>query len=164
MAYGSNLHPLRLQKRIPTTRLIGVSPLDGFRLEFSKRSNDGSGKCTMAKVQKGVVFVAMYSMNQKELAILDWIEGVGYGYERENLQLRIEGAAISALTYIASTTHIDTGLKPYHWYRDFVIEGAAYLNFPSEYQQFLQGFDSIQDPDENRCTANETLLSEMKLI
>ena len=45
LAYGSNLHPLRLTLRVPSARVIGVVEMPGYMLEFHKRSIDGSGKC-----------------------------------------------------------------------------------------------------------------------
>jgi len=164
LAYGSNIHPLRLQKRVPSARLIGVAPLAGKKLEFSKRSKDGSGKCTIANSENGVVFTALFSIDRKELQDLDRVEGVGYGYEREKLKLRVEGKTIDAFTYIASASHIDSKIQPYHWYKNFVVEGARYLSFPGEYLDFLHGFESVQDQDDKRRAENEALLVEMKTL
>ena len=162
LAYGSNLHPFRLQKRVRSARLIGVVPLAGKKLEFSKRSNDGSGKCTITNSEDSLVFTALFSIASKELQTLDRIEGLGYGYEREKLQSQVEGKAIDAFTYIASASYVDSKLKPYHWYKSFVIEGASYLSFPGEYLDFLNGFESVQDQNDKRRAENEMLLAGMK--
>lgn len=45
LAYGSNLHPLRLRKRVSTANLIGIVEMQGYQLAFHKRSTDESGKC-----------------------------------------------------------------------------------------------------------------------
>ena len=139
---------------------MDVVPVAGLKLEFSKRGDDGSGKCTMANCEDGVVLAALFFIDKKELRILDRVEGAGY--DREKLQLRVAEKTFDALTYFASTSLIDSEIKPYHWYKNFVVEGAKYLSFPKEYLEFLNGFESVQDQDDQRRTKNEALLAEMK--
>ena len=104
MAYGSNLHPYRLQMRVPSARLIGIAPVPGMKLEFSKRGDDGSGKCTMVKAADSAVYVALFAIDNNGLRILDQVEGTGY--QRQELRLRFEGKTIEALTYVASASHV----------------------------------------------------------
>lgn len=106
------------------------------------------------------MLAALFSIDKQELRILDQVEGAGY--EREKLQVRVAGKTFDAFTYFASTSLIDSELKPYHWYKNFVVEGAKYLSLPKEYLEFLHGFESVQDQDDQRCTKNEALLAEMK--
>ena len=48
LAYGSNLHPVRLTERVPSARFLGLTSLFGYQLRFHKRHEpDGSGKCNM---------------------------------------------------------------------------------------------------------------------
>ena len=162
LAYGSNLHPHRLQNRVPSARLTGVVELEGMKLEFYKRSKDGSGKCTMVDSVDSAVFTAVFTIDKKELPELDRVEGVGFGYEHKKLPLRIKGKIIEAITYIASGSYMDRQLKPYHWYKNFVVEGASYLSFPAAYLDFLNGFESVQDQNEKRRSENEALLAGMK--
>jgi len=51
LAYGCNLHPVRLQKRVPSAVFTGMVELHGRILSFSKRSVDGSGKCTIWSIK-----------------------------------------------------------------------------------------------------------------
>ena len=74
-AFGSNLHPLRLQKRIPSARLLGVAPVDGFRLAFNKTGDiDGSGKANIVAGEYHVFFV-IYEMPAGGKAALATIKG-----------------------------------------------------------------------------------------
>ena len=109
---------------------------------------------------EGVVLAALFSIDKKELRILDRVEGAGY--HREKLQPRVAGKTFDAVTYFASTSLIDSALKPFHWYKNLVVEGAKYLSFPKEYLEFLNGFESIQDQNDQRRIKNEALLTEMK--
>lgn len=45
LAYGSNMHPRRLAGRVEIIDFVGTVRLDGYKLVFKKRSNDGSAKC-----------------------------------------------------------------------------------------------------------------------
>jgi hypothetical protein len=43
-AYGSNLHPLRLQERVPSAALLGWTHLHGWELRFDKRGRTDGQK------------------------------------------------------------------------------------------------------------------------
>ena len=44
-AYGSNLHPIRLTKRVHEVEFVGIAELRSHALRFHKRSIDNSAKC-----------------------------------------------------------------------------------------------------------------------
>lgn len=77
LAYGSNLHPLRLMERVPSARLIGVTEITGYQLRFHKRGKDGSAKCDLcwSDDRKSSVFGAIYRIASNEKPILDRAEG-----------------------------------------------------------------------------------------
>jgi hypothetical protein len=47
LAYGSNLHPIRLRQRVNSARLIATLSLPGYRVLFNKRGQDLSAKCNL---------------------------------------------------------------------------------------------------------------------
>lgn len=47
LAYGSNLHPIRMTERVPSARVLGAIELPDHLLAFNKRSTDGSSKCLL---------------------------------------------------------------------------------------------------------------------
>jgi len=165
LAYGSNLHPLRLQRRISSATLIGPVELPGYEMSFIKRSKDGSAKCTIPKTSsESLVYAALYSIDRDQLSELDMYEGLGNGYDHEAVSLMVSGTAYVALTYVASETHIDQSLQPYHWYKGLVREGARYHGFPADYIERIQSEDSIEDPDVDRRRENEALLAELRQL
>ena len=163
LAYGSNLHPLRLTERTPGARLVGTTRVDGYRLEFRKRSVDGSAKCTLSLTgaSSDAAYGAVFSLPDNEVTLLDEIEGLGQGYEKEWISVDVGGKAVSAFTYIASHTHLVDDLAPYHWYKAFVLAGARELAFPPGYIRQLDAVDSQYDDDTERRTRNERLLSRI---
>jgi gamma-glutamylcyclotransferase len=158
-AYGSNLHPLRLQKRVPSTRLVGSSFISGYELKFNKKSNiDGSGKCSI-KSGVGIVRLAVFEIKTEEKVILDKCEGLGKGYEEISIDANHFG---SCLTYIADPAVVDETLRPTDWYKEMVLLGCRSHNFPEEYIRAIEGVRSIEDRNERRSRVNWQLVGELR--
>ncbi len=158
-AYGSNLHPLRLSRRVATARLLGTAFLPDWSLHFHKRSVDASGKCSIQRDGAGVHF-AVYDISRADKRILDGIEGVGSGYEVVKLEIPGFGECFS---YTASTSHIDDGLQPYDWYRALVLAGARALDFPGDYVAGIAGTRARRDPDAERHQEMWDLVSSIEV-
>jgi hypothetical protein len=162
-AYGSNLHPVRLMERVPSAELVGVAEHSNHKLGFHKKSKDGSGKCNMLKsaTESDVIYGAIYKIKSEHKNTLDNIEGKGYGYMDNQILLKHQGSEHHCLTYLAQPSHIVDGLKPYHWYKQLVILGARYLEFPEEYISSIEAIESIEDPEKRRREEKEKLLARL---
>ncbi len=156
-AYGSNLHPRRLQLRIPCAQLSGTDFHPDYSLRFHKLSRDASGKCGIFAGSSGVHF-AVYEISASGRAKLDDIEGVGLGYERATIELPRFG---ECYTYLPSNDHVDAGLRPYAWYHEFVLLGCEFHGFPGDYCDAVRKTGTIPDPDASRRLANEAILSQL---
>jgi hypothetical protein len=157
-AYGSNLHPQRLQRRVPSAKLLGTEFLPGHRLTFHKRSSiDGSGKCSIFEGGSGV-YVAIYEIAEAERALLDACEGVGVGYNRHDVCLHEFGACS---TYVARLSAIDESLRPTDWYKEYVLRGARYHRFPNAYVEDIERQVVIADSDDNRAAAEWALVQQL---
>ena len=158
-AYGSNLHPLRLQKRVPTARLLGTSTLSGYELRFNKKSDvDGSGKCSI-NIAKGVVYVAVFEISNTEKPDLDRIEGLGKGYRQQSIQLEEYG---DCLTYVADPMAIDETILPMDWYKEMVLLGCISNRFPKDYVSYIETVGSVQDSKMKRARANWKIIEELR--
>ena len=145
-AYGSNLHPLRLTDRIPSAQFIATGHLPNWSLYFHKRSKDHSGKCNILVGDDGVHF-AIFEISVKDKMTLGKIEGVGFGYSEISLSLPDFGDCVS---YIAEKSHIDDSLRPYDWYKEFVLVGARFHGFPDEYLKRIESIRTLCDPNPDR--------------
>ena len=145
-AYGSNLHPLRLYRRLATARLRGTAFLANWSLRFHKLSTDGSGKCSIQSGSSGV-YCAIYDISKADKRVLDGIEGLGRGYSEISMDVPDFGPCFS---YTASDTHIDNSLIPYDWYKQLVLAGALAHGFPPSYVEQVRSTASRQDPDPAR--------------
>jgi hypothetical protein len=112
-AYGSNMLPARIQGRCASARFVDRAEVAGFDLEFSKVSNDGSGKATLFGADHVCTPGALFEIPLSDLDALDKAEGAGVGYDRDdNLSVEIAGTGecVTATTYLA--TALDRRLKP----------------------------------------------------
>ncbi len=152
-AYGSNMSTVRLRERMPSCKPLGIATLPGHALRFHKRSVDRSGKCNAfaADNQDNVIGV-LFSFDPAERALLDRAEGIGNGYEHATVTvINDKGRRRKVLTYLATADYIDDSLKPYGWYKDFVLAGATEHELPPEYvAEYIQSVETIDDPDKAR--------------
>ena len=62
-----------------------------------------------------------------------------------------KGRRRKVLTYLATPDYIDDSLKPYGWYKDFVLAGAGEHDLPPEYiAQYIQSVEAIEDSNKTR--------------
>ncbi len=158
-AYGSNLHPIRLGRRLVAPRLVGTAFVEGRAVKFHKRSRiDGSGKGNLAGQGDGT-WLAIFELDAADFGRLDRIEGVGLGYDR--VVLEVPGYA-GCMTYVAQPDYVDDALRPYDWYLELVLAGCRYHRFPAHYVESLAAVPSTADADRQRAAQNFTLLESMR--
>lgn len=161
-AYGSNLHPARLQDRLGECELVGAGLLAGYRLAFHKRGGDGSGKCDAVATGStdDTVFGAMYRLHADQLARLDTFEG--QGYRRAQVDVVVRGAtdSVPVFAYLARTNFITAGLRPFGWYRELVLAGARYRGFPAAYIAAIAQVPVMHDPDARRNRLHRAIIAE----
>lgn len=157
-AFGSNLHPVRLQARVSSAVLLGTSFLPGWELCFHKRSADESAKCNIIESGRGV-YVAVYELDGRAKSALDRIEGVGKGYTNKVIDVPRFGACFA---YHASTSHIEDSLRPYHWYKEIVLLGSQTLGFPDDYCDAIAATEAVEDPDQRRNDMHWDLIDVLR--
>src|SRR6202521_4452027 len=133
-AYGSNMCTGRLRQRVPSAAPVRVARLLSHSLRFHKRSDkDGSGKADayFTGEPEDLVWGVVFDIDPAEKPRLDAHEGLGHGYvERLVTVIDLAGGMHPAFTYTAEAGHIDRTLRPYSWYRRFVVEGARQHDLP----------------------------------
>ncbi len=163
-AYGSNLHPVRLKLRVPESEFVCCATLKGYQLCFHKRAGDGSSKCNVLYTgdDTDIVHGAIYQLPKSLRHVLDRYEGVGFGYEVEDLEVSAQGETHKVFAYVAQDTHIDDGMLPYHWYKELVVKGAEHHDLPQQYIDELYSIDSAHDLEDVRRRENERIVSIMR--
>ena len=166
LAYGSNLHPLRFTARVPSARVIGVVEMPGYLLAFHKRSIDDSGKCLIytEQGQDQKTYGVLYEFDSMDKNALDIVEGKGNGYCERLVQFPLNGETYTPFVYVAQSTHIDSTLVPYDWYKKLVIAGARHHGFPAEYIASIEAIPSKPDLNAKRRQENEDLLRKIEQV
>jgi gamma-glutamylcyclotransferase len=156
-AYGSNMCSGRF-------RAYAVSPegegraalLLSHRLVFNKRSQDGSGKANIQPHEPSHVWGVLYIIPDADLGTLD--RGEGAGYRRVRMPVRMNDVDIpDAWVYLASRPSNDAALRPYTWYKRFLVEGAREHFLPPDYIAKLEGIEADADSNGARDCAKRAL-------
>ena len=153
-AYGSNMLSSRILERCGHATELGMAELRGYELKWHKHSKDGSGKCDVVQIRDvaKVVYGVLYKIPVDEKPALDAAEGLGNGYEAKDVEVMFKGATRMASLYYATKIH--PSLKPYTWYKAFVVKGAEEHNLPGSYIEWLKATDAIEDPNRKRHSSN----------
>ena len=138
-AYGSNLSTERLQGRVPSARARGRGRLLHHSLRWHKRGKDGSGKCDIVSTDgRSVVWGVLFDIAWDEKPALDAVEGLGTGYFEKEVRIVTDDGECLALTYHANPAGIDAALRPFDWYKDYVVRGAREHGLPADYVRALE--------------------------
>lgn len=151
---------VRLRERVPSAVAIGIGRIKGHVLRWHKRSQrDGSGKCDAEATGRDtdVVWGVLFEIKSSEERALDAAEGYRNGYDKKQIDVVTDSGTVKAAMYYA--TDKNASLKPYHWYKAFVVAGAREHGLPANYVQSLEAVRSDPDPDPKRAADNEKLLS-----
>jgi gamma-glutamylcyclotransferase len=164
LAYGSNLHPVRMKARVRSAKVIGIVPMPGKRLDFHKRSKDGSGKCNFVDTGNlgDILYTVLYEFDYAEKGELDRAEGLNNGYTDPLIDVTLNGQTFRAFIYTAEPGYVQATLAPYHWYKEMVVLGAKYHRMPDDYIARIVTVVSHPDPDSARAAREERKLAKMR--
>lgn len=157
-AFGSNMLTERLTRRCPSASPVGPGMLEDHGLAFSKIGREGSGKATIVEQAGSRVFGVIFTLDPRELGVLDAFEGKGKGYDRiDDCAVRhlSEDATVSACTYKAPSAFCDPAMMPFDWYLALVIAGARQHDLPEDYVARIATTPHRADPEPFRPTALE---------
>lgn len=159
-AYGSNMCTQRLQHRVPSARPYSTGFVAARVLRFHKGSKDQSGKCDASRtdVPTDRVWGVVFTIDAAQKVALDDAEGLGNGYQQEEVNVQTGHGPVTAFAYIAVPDAIQTTLQPYDWYKDFVLAGAIEHRLPDDYVADLQRVPACADPDAGRAASKRALL------
>lgn len=144
--------------RAPSASALGPGSVTKYKLTFDKIGIDGSGKCNIEYTGKSTDCVCgvLFEIDRADKAALDRVESLGTGYDEQIIEVEMEGGVINAVTYVAMMK--DPNLKPYHWYKAYVVAGAMEHGLPDRYVEWLRTIDTLPDPDSERREAHQAIL------
>lgn len=160
-AYGSNMCTARLARRVPRVRPAGPAWLEGHRLHWHLRGGDGSGKCNIVATGEPAdrVYGVLFELDADRLERLHAAEGPAYDFLK--LPVGHADGPVAAAVYRGRTSWLDDALRPFVWYRDFVLAGAREHGLPAVWIEALAAVDAEPDPDGERAAENRRILREV---
>ena len=133
-AYGSNLDPVRKVGRTGPIREARVARLDGHRLAFNKRGQQGGVYANIVPQAGSVVWGVVYRCRPETLETLDDHEGVvGGHYERVPIEVDVHGERVRALAYVAGVRHTCPEGRPDDEYLRHILDGGRHHGLPEDY-------------------------------
>jgi hypothetical protein len=149
----------RLKARCKTAILIGSAHMEGYKIIFTKRSVDGSGKATLVNTgnKKSVTFGVLFEIDVTEEQELNEIEK---GYIADNTFSVVLGGKIvtGVKTYTAPENNCEEGLPVYDWYLALVIAGCHQHKLDKGYiSEMIEKNIASEDLDDTRKTKIEAL-------
>lgn len=150
----------RMRSRVSTATPVTVGYVRQRKLVFHKRSEDGSAKADAVLTDSPTDLVrgVVYRLHGRQKPLLDQHEFLGVGYDEEMVEVVHENGVIQAWMYVARPDAIDASLLPYSWYHDFIILGACEHRLPERYIDYVRTFNTLDDPDAVRHSANRRLV------
>jgi hypothetical protein len=161
-AYGSNMHPERLARRVPLAEPVETAVLPNHLLCFHKRGRDGSGKGNIVPASGRRVLGVLYRTGRQQLRNLDRAEGRGYVRCRVRVIGLSSGKAFGAFTYRARASAMDDRMTPYDWYMALVVSGAEWHDLPAAYTDTLRGLPSRGDRNPRRDRHHLTIAASSR--
>ena len=165
-AYGSNMLTQRLTvaDRCPSAKVVGTAFVDGYSLDFSKRSRiDKSGKATIVATQDRRLYGVVFTIEECDHKKLNEAEGLGKGYDlipRLSVTMADSGISKSTFTYYAPEEHRDSGQIPFDWYLAYVVAGAMEHQLPEAVIASYKSTGFKSDSNEKRRSQNLEILKK----
>jgi gamma-glutamylcyclotransferase len=157
-AYGANVHPGWLRRRIPDAALVGAAALPGHRLAFRKRGRDGAARSDACPTDAPGAALpgALYRVQPEDLQRLG---AAGAGYRAEHVRVNSAAGAVTAVTWRAASAEIVDGLLPWDWYVALIRAGAELLGLPEAHRAWLDAQPTAVDADAGRVALARAVIA-----
>jgi len=163
LAYGSNLHPLRIASRLGEIERLGAVALPGWRLALHKRGEDGSGKGNLVACANSQAWGVVYRLDAGMKARLDEFEGDGYDCVTVQVSLaQPQPQTLDCFAYLAMPDWIDDRLLPHDWYAELIEHGARHAGVPAVYLDWIARHP--RNPDAAGQQRHAQLLQQLRAL
>ena len=103
IAYGSNLNLPQMAQRCPSAKVVGASEIKDYVLVF--RGGRNGAVATVEPSEGSSVPVLLWKITPKDEAALDLYEGFPRFYDKEMMELPLDGQTVSAMVYVMTPGH-----------------------------------------------------------
>ena len=103
IAYGSNLNLPQMAHRCPSAKVVVASEIKDYALVF--RGGRNGAVATIEPCEGSSVPVLLWKITPKDEAALDVYEGFPRFYDKELMELPLDGQSVSAMVYVMTPGH-----------------------------------------------------------
>lgn len=128
IAYGSNLNLPQMAFRCPTAEVVGTSELKDYELLF--RGGRRGAVATVEPKEGSSVPVLLWKIKPKDEEALDRYEGYPRLYDKQMMEVELEGRTVSAMVYVMTPGH-EFGI-PSDYYANVIWEGYETAGFDTQ--------------------------------
>lgn len=128
IAYGSNLNLPQMAFRCPTAKVVGTSELKDYELLF--RGSRQSAVATVEPKEGSTVPVLLWEIRGMDELSLDRYEGYPRLYEKQMMDVELDGKTVSAMVYVMTPGHAFG--TPSDYYANVIWEGYESAGFDTQ--------------------------------
>ena len=113
IAYGSNINLEQMAYRCPHSKVLGISEIKDFELEFR-------GVATIVPKENASVPVLIWELDERDLPILNRYEGWPRLYRQEKMSFELNGKICEGMAYLMNYGEIS---PPSQQYYNTILQG-----------------------------------------
>ena len=113
IAYGSNINLEQMAYRCPHSKVLGISEIKDFELEFR-------GVATIVPKVNASVPVLIWELDERDLPILNRYEGWPRLYRQEKMEFELNGKTFEGMAYLMNYGKI---APPSQQYYNTILQG-----------------------------------------
>jgi len=113
IAYGSNINLEQMAYRCPHSKVVGISEIKNFELEFR-------GVATIVPKENASVPVLIWELDERDLPILNRYEGHPHLYRQEKMPFELDGQSYEGMAYLMNRGEI---APPSQQYYNTILQG-----------------------------------------
>lgn len=134
IAYGSNLNVQQMASRCPNAIKVGISMLKNYQLVFC-------GCATLIPIDGAETPVAIWEIDEASEIALDRYEGFPLFYNKEYLDIEINGKNLHAMIYLMN--QVDICIPPSSYFQ-IILDGYHDFGLDSKYLNDAYAYSAQQ--------------------
>lgn len=159
IAYGSNLNLPQMAERCPTAKVVGASELKDYALLF--RGHGSNAVATIEPKEGASVPVMLWEIMPGDELSLDRYEGYPSFYDKEIMDLTLDGQSVSSMVYVMTPGH-RLGY-PSDYYFNTIAEGYKTAGFDTDIlEQAVDYTEQLMDSEPEPEQEQVNLFGGMK--
>ena len=143
-AFGSNINVPQMEKRCPSSNIIGKGKLKDYKLTFRGINN---GVANVEKKKGRSVPILLWQITQECERALDIYEGYPKLYVKREVDVVTDDGVIKAMIYVMTSKYEESPAQPSRGYLDTIWRGYIQNKMPMRFltQAVSENMDELSN-------------------